>query len=78
MELLRSEAKLVIPFLSEATDKGFAKELVEADAAFCTKANGVFADVPAVVIKTSKWPQLLLANRVEVAADGFLLQQTAV
>ena len=76
-ELLRSEAKFVIPFLPEASDERFSQELIEADAAFHADADGFLADVPAMIVETRQRPQLLFADRVEVATDGLLSQQAS-
>ena len=77
-ELLRSYAEFVVPFLPEAADEGFAEELIETDATFCAQADGILADVPAMVVEARQCPQLLLADRVEVATDGSLSQETAM
>lgn len=77
-ELFCGNAEFVVPFLSEAADEGFAQKLVEADAAFCAKMDGILTDIPAMVIEASQRSQLLLADRVEVAADGTLAQKTAL
>lgn len=45
------DAEFIVPFFAEASDEGFSQELVEADAAFCAEADGVLADVPAMVVK---------------------------
>lgn len=75
--LLGHGAKLVIPLLAEAADERFAQELVEADAALCAEADGILADVPAMVVETGERTELLLADGIKVAADGLLLQEAA-
>ena len=77
-ELLCYDAEFIIPFLAEAADERFAQELVEADAAFCAEADGVLTDVPAMIVEACQGAKLLLTDRVEVAADGLLLQEAAV
>ena len=71
-------AELVVPRLAEAADEGFAQELVEADAALCAEADGILADVPTMVVEAGEGAQLLLADGVEVAADGLLPKETAM
>lgn len=70
-------AEFVVPCLAEATDEGFAQELVDADAALGAESDGILADVPAVIVEAGEWAELFLADRVEVAADGFLPEQAA-
>ena len=70
-------AELVVPRFAEATDEGFAQELVEADAALCAEADGILADVPTMVVEAGEGAQLLLADGVEVAADGLLPEEAA-
>ncbi len=70
-------AELVVPRFAEAADEGFAQELVEADAALCAEADGILADVPTMVVEAGERAQLLLADGVEVAADGLLSEEAA-
>ena len=77
-EFISSCAEFVVPFLPEATDKGFAEELVKAYATFCAQADGILTDVPTMVVETCQCSQFLLADWVEVTADGSLSQETAL
>ena len=45
----------VVPLLTIALDEGLFQELVEADAAFGTEADGILADVPAMVVEACEW-----------------------
>ena len=73
-----SIAEFVVPFLAEAADEGFTKELIEAYSAFGTEADSLLADVPTMVVQSRQRPELLLADRVEVATDGPLSQETSL
>ena len=76
--MLCDDAKFIVPFFAEAADKGFAEELVEADAAFCAEADGILADVPAMIVQACERPKLLLADGIKMATDRLLPQKTAV
>lgn len=45
--------EFIVPRLTEAADKRFAKELVYWHVKFLTLANGIAADVPTVVVQTN-------------------------
>ena len=77
-ELFCGNAEFVVPILAEAPCKWLAQELIEANLAFCAETDGILTDIPAMVIEASQRSQLLLADRVEVAADGTLAQKTAL
>ena len=72
------DAKLVVPFLTEATDERFAEELIKADATLFAEVDGILTDVPAMIVEACQGTQLFLANRVEVATDGLLLQEATL
>lgn len=77
-ELFCCGAEFVIPFLAEAADEGFAEELIETDAALCAKANCILTDVPTMIVKPRQCPKFLLANGIEMAADGSLSQEASL
>ena len=77
-ELLCYDAKLVVPFFSEASYQRFSQELIEVNLAFCAKSNGFLTNVPTMIVQSSQRSQLLFANRVEVATDRLLLQEAAL
>ena len=69
--------KLVVPFFAKTSDEWFAQELVEAYATFSAKLDGILADVPSVVVQSGERTEFFLSYGIEVAADGFLPEQTS-
>ena len=77
-EFISGCAEFVVPFLPEATDKGFAEELVKAYATFCAQADGILTDVPTMVVEACQRAQLLLTDRIKMATDGLPFQKATL
>lgn len=56
--------ELVVPFLSEASYKGFLEVFVERLTAFFALVYGATADVPLVVVDGFEFAKILYANRI--------------
>ena len=69
--------KLVVPFFAKTSDEWFAQELVEANATFCAELDGILADIPSVIVQSGERTEFFLSYGIEVAADGFLSEQTS-
>ena len=77
-EFISSCAEFIVPFLPEATDKGFAEELVEANATFGAETDSILTYIPAMVVETCQRAKFFLADRIKMATDGLPFQEATL